>query len=103
MEIQNLVVDESYIEAMKNYIGKRLNSALSTSSMEKQYMIYLSILKRAEQCALVSGNMADAFHAFESCAEQLRGAADAISTDLRHILSGYLIAIENADQYLFEG
>ena len=91
----NLVVDDEYVRQSASDIKTAL---LKLDRVVEQY---LEILKDMKAEAVQDGATALALVAYNDYALQIKDALEQIGDDTRCLLENYLLAIDDADQFLF--
>lgn len=91
----NLVVDDEYVRQSASDIKTAL------LKLERVVEQYLEILKDMKAEAVQDGATALALAAYNDYALQIKDALEQIGDDTRCLLENYLLAIDEADQFLF--
>lgn len=91
----DLKVDEEYIRTESSYIRNSL------CTLDLALTFYISILEAASKQGIKSGATADALNAYIECARQLKGDMKMAGRNVKSLMNNYLLAIDDADQYLF--
>lgn len=91
----NLVIDDDYVKEVGNtsYVrGKKFEEILHS---------YVEILKEIENEAITSGDMFNALVEFRECVALLNDRITKISSNIDTLTEGFIIDVNEADDYLF--
>lgn len=91
----NLIVDEEYIREEAANIRNAL------VAMDVILNHYTKVLEDVCHDGIKDGPTADALKSFTFCAKTLKGKMDMTGRNIDSLMNNYLLAIDDADQYLF--
>ena len=91
----DLIVDEEYIRTESG------NICSSLCSLDLALTYYIAILETVLKQGVKSGATASALRAYIECARGFKGDMKTAGKNVSKLMKNYLIAIDDADQYLF--
>lgn len=91
----NMIVDEEYIKA------EAANIRTGLKRMDRTIDLYVRILNSMSEDAIQDGAAAAVLKAYTGYAGLLKGELESIGTAVDRVLENYLLAVDEADQYLF--
>lgn len=91
----NLIIDDAYVEA----VGRR--SRVRGKELQDIMNSYVAILSEIETEAITRGNVAKAVTAYKECVMLLQDKLTEISTQVEEVTDGFLVDVNDADDYLF--
>lgn len=91
----SLQIDDDYCKKMGQYYvneGEKIESFINE---------YITILKNIKGKAIISGEVADALEVYIEYASLIKGQINSLSKVAKSQITGFISAIDTADQYLF--
>lgn len=99
--MDDLQINDEYIEDLLRYISRFLSIGAGDISVENRIREYIAILKKLRNQAVLSGAFADKLDLFISYAEKLDSVCSEVNSDLQSCGWRYLKEIDIADQFLY--
>ena len=95
MAEKSLKIDDDYCEEVASFANKQ------GTQLEKYLNSYLKIMKDVRKDAIKDGDVAKALDCYITYAEKLKNQISNASTTTSKQISKFIIAIDEADKYLY--